>query len=172
MKRILSNNNTCINISTESYNGKEQSPKGLGFSAVAYDIGYEKMGQDGELWSVQIKNNKKVWFRKNGMPIVTHEEPLITYNNTNDIEINPIIINESISLSNSKNQEEIPKEIKKTDYTIFYSYYTNKIKSEYLKNGIKKENKIIKEETIAEWNKLKKNKKELEILMNSIKNKT
>ena len=61
---------------------------------------------------------------------------------------------------------------KKTDYTIFYKYYTSKIKEENIKNGIKQENKTIKDETIAEWNRLKKNKKELELFMISIKNKT
>jgi len=156
MKKFLSNN-TCVNISTETFNGKEQSPKGLGFSAVAYQIGFEMEGRDGLIWSVQMKNNKKVWFRKNGMPIVTHEEPLIT---EVPQEI-PIEI-----------PQEPQKEVKKTDYNIFYSYYTNKLKEDNIKNGIKKENKIIKDETIAEWNRLKKNKKELELFMNSIKNKT
>jgi hypothetical protein len=119
------------------------------------------IGQDGLIWSVQMKNNKKVWFRKNGMLIVTHEEPLITENVEKplpEIKEQPIIENS--------------KEIKKTDYNIFYSYYTQKLKEDYVKNGIKKENKVIKDETIVEWNRLKKNKKELESLMISIKNKT
>ena len=68
--------------------------------------------------------------------------------------------------------KEASKEIKKTDYNIFYSYYTSKLKEENQKNGIKKENKVIKDDTIAEWNRLKKNKRELELLMISIKNKT
>lgn len=164
IKKFLPNN-SCINISTETFNGKEQSPKGLGYSAVAYNIGFEMEGKDGLIWSVQIKNNKKVWFRKNGMPIVTHEEPLIT--NISIPEIPKEIPQQLPSQPN-----EITKEIKKTDYNIFYSYYTNKLKEEYSKNGIKKENKIIKDETITEWNRLKKNKKELELLMISIKNKT
>jgi hypothetical protein len=161
IKKFLPNN-SCFNITTETYNGKEQSPKGLGISAVTYNIGYEMTGKDNLIWSVQIKNNKKVWFRKNGMPMVTHEEPIIT-------EI-PKEIPEEEKIQPS--QEIPPKEIKKTDYNIFYSYYTNKLKEENLKNGIKKENKVIKDETITEWNRLKKNKKELETLMISIKNKT
>lgn len=161
IKKFLPNN-SCINISTETFNGKEQSPKGLGYSAVAYNIGFEMEGKDGLIWSVQMKNNKKVWFRKNGMPLVTHEEPLIT-NST------PEPPKEIIQVSTPP---ETQKEIKKTDYNIFYSYYTNKLKEEYSKNGIKKENKLIKDETITEWNRLKKNKKELELLMISIKNKT
>jgi len=157
LKKFLPNN-SCFNITTETFNGKEQSPKGLGYSAVSYNIGYEMNGKDGLIWSVQMKNNKKVWFRKNGMLIVTHEEPLI-------IEIpeqTPQEIPEQPS-------QEIPKEVKKTDYTIFYKYYTSKIKEENIKNGIIQENKTIKDETIAEWNRLKKNKKELELYMISIK---
>ena len=159
IKKFLPNN-SCFNITSETYNGKEQSPKGLGYSAVAYNIGYEMTGKDGLIWCVQMKNNKKVWFRKNGMPIVTHEEPLII-----DVPESP---KENIETS----IQETTKEIKKTDYNIFYSYYTNKLKEENSKNGIKKENKIIKDETLAVWNILKKNKKELELYMNSIKNKT
>jgi hypothetical protein len=162
IKKFLPNN-SCFNITTETYNGKEQSPKGLGYSAVGYNIGFEMIGKDNLIWSVQMKNNKKVWFRKNGMPIVTHEEPVIT-------EI--FEIPKEIEKEQLLPVQDTPKENKKTDYNIFYSYYTNKLKEEYLKNGIKKENKIIKDETIAEWNRLKKNKKELELLMNSIKNKT
>ena len=163
IKKFLPSN-SCFNITTETYNGKEQSPKGLGYSAVAYNIGYEMIGKDNLIWSVQIKNNKKVWFRKNGMPVVTHEEPIIT-------EIPKETPEETIIEQPIQPQENI-KEIKKTDYNIFYSYYTNKLKEEDKKNGIKKENKIIKENTIEEWNRLKKNKKELELLMISIKNKT
>lgn len=171
IKKFLPNN-SCFNITTETFNGKEQSPKGLGISAVAYNIGFEMIGKDNLMWSVQMKNNKKVWFRKNGMPVVTHEEPIIT-------EIVNEIINEIPEEISKETQEEVKKqpqenikEIKKTDYNIFYSYYTNKLKEENKKNGITKENKVIKDDTIAEWNRLKKNKKELELLMISIKNKT
>lgn len=166
MKRIHTNNHTCFNISTETFNGKEQSPKGLGYSAVAYDIGFEKQGKDGKIWSVQMKNNKKVWFRKSGMPLITHEEPIITIEGIREI---PIEVPQEVP---QETPQEVPKKTNKTDYNIFYSYYTNKLKTENASNGIKKDNKLIKDETIAEWNRLKKNKKELETLMISIKNKT
>ena len=158
IKKFLPNN-SCFNITSETYNGKEQSPKGLGYSAVAYNIGYEMTGKDGLIWCVQMKNNKKVWFRKNGMPIVTHEEPLII-----DVPESP---KENIETS----IQETTKEIKKTRRDL-NELNTNPLKEENSKNGIKKENKIIKDETIAVWNILKKNKKELELYMNSIKNKT
>ena len=53
----------CINVSTESYTGKEQSPKRFGLSAEGYDVGFEKEGFDKQIWCVQIKNNRKVWVR-------------------------------------------------------------------------------------------------------------
>ena len=158
MKRTT--NYTCSNISTEIYTGKESSPKGLGFSAVPYEIGFEKQGADGQIWVVQMKNGKKVWFRKNGMYIkITHEEPLIQEEKIN----NPPILNET-----NENQDEInenePK-TKKTNYNIFCSYYTNKLKAENKNNGMKKTNMEIRNEAISEWKRLKTNKKEMDELM-------
>lgn len=166
MKRVNNNNNyQCINVSTETYTGKEMSPKGLGYSAVGFDIGFEKEGVDKQLWSVQIKNGKKVWFRKNGMVKVSHEEPLITNDNQ---QTEPI-----------KNEEK-PKEVikeektednqKKTDFSIFYKYYSNKLKEENKANGLDKKPKVIQEETYAEWARLKKNKVEMNELLLLIKN--
>lgn len=166
MKRVNNNNNyQCINVSTETYTGKEMSPKGLGYSAVGFDIGFEKEGVDKQLWSVQIKNGKKVWFRKNGMVKVSHEEPLITNDNQ---QTEPI-----------KNEEK-PKEVikeektednqKKTDFSIFYKYYSNKLKDENKANGLDKKPKVIQEETYAEWARLKKNKVEMNELLLLIKN--
>jgi hypothetical protein len=173
MKKINFNSKNCINISTESYSGKEYSPKGLGYSAVTYPIGHEMIGVDKQIWSVQMKNCKKVWFRKSGMPILTHEEPIIT-NHNEDPVINQIASIESID---NKTNEDIIEEVNdkkqpiKTNYSLFYTYYSNKLKEEYKEKGIKKEPKEIRDETIEEWNKLKKNKKDLEDLINIIKNK-
>jgi hypothetical protein len=175
MKKINFNSKACINISTESYSGKENSPKGLGYSAVTYPIGHEMIGVDKQVWSVQMKNCKKVWFRKSGMPVLTHEEPIIT--NAND---EPIIQQQQQQQTpieiKTDNQEQVIEEVVekktvKTDYSIFYSYYSNKLKTENIEKGIKKEPKDIRDETIEEWNKLKKNKKELQELLNIIKNK-
>lgn len=174
MKKINFNSKACINISTESYSGKESSPKGLGYSAVTYPIGHEMIGVDKQVWSVQMKNCKKVWFRKSGMPVLTHEEPIIT--NAND---EPIIQQQQQQTPieiKTDNQEQVIEEVVekktvKTDYSIFYSYYSNKLKTENIEKGIKKEPKDIRDETIEEWNKLKKNKKELQELLNIIKNK-
>lgn len=160
MKKIT-NNFQCINIASETYTGKEQSPKGLGYSAVAFTIGYEKEGVDKQLWSVQMKNNKKVWFRKNGMLLVTHEEPIIT-----SINQNKEIIEEEEKICNITNEikEEVPKQ-KKTDFNLFYKYYSNKLKEENIQKGLNKKPKVIQEESYSEWNRLKKNKEELNELL-------
>jgi hypothetical protein len=68
----------CSNVSTESYTGKEQSPKRFGLSAEGFDINYEKEGFDNLIWIVQIKNNRKVWVRKTNITKITHEEPILT----------------------------------------------------------------------------------------------
>jgi hypothetical protein len=162
MKKII-NNFQCINIASESYTGKEQSPKGLGYSAVTYNIGFEKEGVDKQLWSVQMKNNKKVWFRKSGMPQVTHEEPIIT-----DINQNKEIIEEEKPNIVNEIKEEEPKQ-KKTDFNLFYKYYSNKLKEENIQKGLNKKPKVIQEESYTEWNRLKKNKEELNELLLLIK---
>jgi len=172
MKKINFNSKACINISTESYSGKENSPKGLGYSAITYAIGHEMIGVDKQIWSVQMKNGKKVWFRKSGMPVLTHEEPLITNPNEDPVIITPLPVEiKTDEIQEQPIEEVVEKKIVKTDYSIFYTYYSNKLKNENMEKGIKKEPKDIRDETIEEWNKLKKNKKELQELLNIIKNK-
>lgn len=171
MKRV-SNNYQCVNASNETYTGKEMSPKGIGFSAVAYEIGFEKEGVDKQLWVVQIKNGKKVWFRKSGMPKVTHEEPLITNESTAEITIPEIKEEVAVDTTVPKKTEEVKKEEssqKKTDFNIFYKYYSNILKEENIREGLNKKPKTIQEETYAEWNRLKKNKNELNDLLAYIK---
>ena len=179
MKRV-SNNYQCVNVSNETYTGKEQSPKGMGYSAMGYDVGFEKEGIDKQLWVVQIKNNKKVWFRKSGMPKVTHEEPLISENdssndsissNDNNDTINPNT-NPIINEVKETTTEEKPKASnKKTDFNLFYNYYSNILKEENKEKGLNKKPKQIQEETYSEWNRLKKNKEELKELLLLINNK-
>lgn len=167
MKRV-SNNYQCVNASNETYTGKEMSPKGMGFSAVAYDIGFEKEGVDKQLWVVQIKNGKKVWFRKSGMPKVTHEEPLIT----NEVVIKETTVPTITTIPEVKEEvvktEDVKKtdvSQKKTDFNIFYKYYSGILKEENVRDGLNKKPKTIQEETYAEWNRIKKNKSELNDLL-------
>ena len=173
MKRV-SNNYQCVNVSNETYTGKEQSPKGMGFSALGYDVGFEKEGVDKQLWVVQIKNNKKVWFRKSGMPKVTHEEPLITEND-NESSNGSISSNDIIDSNNTEVKETTEEKVitnnKKTDFNVFYKYYSNILKEENKEKGLNKKPKQIQEETYSEWNRLKKDKDELKELLLLINNK-
>jgi Xaa-Pro aminopeptidase len=171
MKRV-SNNYQCVNALNETYTGKEMSPKGIGFSAVAYEIGFEKEGVDKQLWVVQIKNGKKVWFRKSGMPKVTHEEPLITNDVIKEVS-SPVPVISEVKEEVVK-PEEVKKEEpsqKKSDFNIFYKYYSNILKEENIREGLNKKPKTIQEETYAEWNRIKKNKSELNELLECINKK-
>lgn len=160
MKKINNNNHQCLNISTETYTGKEKSPKGYGYSAIAYEIGFEKEGIDKQIWSVQMKNGKKVWFKKDGIPKITHEEPLITNEEIEQKQPEPLK-DPQVSLPTLTTK-------KQNDYQIFYNYYSMKLKTENKKEN-KKTPTQMKDETIAEWNRLKKNKKELEDIIKIIK---
>jgi hypothetical protein len=170
MKKI-NNNFQCSNVITETYTKKEQSPKGLGLSAVGYEINHELTGVDNEIWIVQYKNGKKVWFRKSGMPKITHEETLIDDNN----KVKEITEEKQILEVNTteKNQIKNTQDKKITDYNYFYQYYSNKLKTENDKKdkANKKKPKEIQSDIFEEWNRLKQNKTELEELLKVIKNK-
>jgi hypothetical protein len=175
MRKVSNNNYQCSNVPTETYTKKEKSPKGLGLSAVGYDINYELKGVDDEIWIVQYKNGKKVWFRKSGMPKITHEETLIDENS--QIKESSQSQSREDGSDGSLNQPQVqPKtqpEKKMTDYNYFYHYYNNKLKSENEKRdkASKKKPKEIQSEIFEEWNRLKSNKSELEELLKAIKNK-
>lgn len=160
----------CSNISTETYTGKEQSPKRFGLSAEGFEINYEKEGYDKQIWSVQLKNGRKVWVRNcNRVNIITHEEPIITNYNT------PQLIEEKSSdekdtndsIIVTTNQPNNNSEKKKTDYNIFIKYYLDKLKAENKDN--KTTNKVLFNIATEEWARLKKNPDELKKIMLSIK---
>lgn len=180
MKR--GNTHQCSNLSTESYTGKESSPKGLGYSAVGYELGVEKEGADKQIWVVHIKNNKKVWFRKKGMAKVTHEEPIINSSddevdnddgnivtNTQIVIATPKLIDEPKIIPEEKTTEKVEK--KQTNYNIFLTYYQSKLKAENVAKKLNKTNKVLFAEAIVEWNRIKENKVELQELIESIKSK-
>ena len=175
---MKSNKIPCTNISTESYTGKEQSPKRFGLSAEGFDINYEKEGFDNQIWSVQIRNGRKVWAKKCNISKITHEIPLLTSNQplientdniSNDSSNNDVeIINDTSKeiLIETSSDVEVKIEKKKTDYNIFIKYYLDKLKSENKDNT---PHKILFQASTLEWNRLKKNPEELKILMNNIK---
>ena len=55
----------CINDLTKSYKGDERSPKGLGFSASAEEVGKTMYGQDSKIWYVQETKSCKKWSKIN-----------------------------------------------------------------------------------------------------------
>jgi hypothetical protein len=183
---MKSNKIPCSNVSTESYTGKEQSPKRFGLSAEGFDINFEKEGFDNQIWSVQIKNSRKVWAKKCNISKITHEIPLLTPNHSNTLvdikddknnnDIKPDDIDDDAKTedddkevkesSSIKKDDKIEK--KKTDYNIFIKFYLDKLKSENKDNT---SNGELFKATTDEWRRLKKNPDELKILMESIKNK-
>ncbi len=54
----------CLNDPTKSYKGDEPSPKGLGYSASAEDVGNEMLGKDGNLWIVSQTKTCKRWVKQ------------------------------------------------------------------------------------------------------------
>lgn len=183
MKKINNNNYQCLNAPNESYTKKEQSPKGMGISAVNLPIGHEQEGVDKQIWVVHYKNNKKAWFRKNGMPLVSHEEPLLTDETIHNTQEPKTIIQEPKTIiqepktiiQEPKTTNQEPKtnnqEKKITDYNYFYKYYSTKLKDENnnKNKNERKSNKDLQTEIFEEWNRLKKNKNELEELLKVIK---
>lgn len=169
---MKSNKSPCINISTESYTGKEQSPKRFGLSAEGFDINYEKEGYDKQIWCVQLKNNRKVWVRKTNISKITHEEPIITslpaLNDNNDNIDENTENNDNIDSKKDIKEVKTDKiEKKKTDYNLFIKYYLDKLKAE---NKDKTPAKVLFQSATQEWNRLKKCPDELKKIMETIKN--
>jgi hypothetical protein len=183
---MKSNKIPCSNISTDSYTGKELSPKRFGLSAEGFDIGYKRVGYEKENhdindyneWCVQIRNGRKVWAKINNITKITPEEPLLTslnhiINNDDNI-VNTNLNNDVVATSSVESSEDVAiettKEVKiekkRTDYNIFIKYYLDKLKSENKDNT---PHKILFQATTLEWNRLKKNPDELKILMDNIK---
>ena len=152
MNGAISNRKSCINVPTATYTGKESSPLKYGISAEGFDIGYEKEGQDNNIWIVKMKNNKKVWTRKYLLDKIVHEEPVILE------EIKEVVSKEEI--------KEVKEDKKITDYNKFLSYYLTKLKNE---NTSKISNKILFNKTMEEWKRLKQNPTELKNILDNIK---
>ena len=161
----------CSNVSTESYTGKEQSPKRFGLSAEGFEINFEKEGFDNQIWCVQIKNGRKVWSKKCNISKITHEIPLLSSSEitTSINEVDEPSSNNDDIKKEIKEQSEVsePKiEKKKTDYNIFIKYHLDKLKSENKDNAPPK---TLFQATTDEWRRLKKNPDELKLLMDTIK---
>ena len=140
----------CINCPKMFYTGKEQSPLHFGLSAEGYDTNSSMEGYDKNLWVVEIKNNKKVWIRKDSIIKITKEEPLI-----NDVDE---------TLSNNEIKEKNANS--PTDYNIYIKYRLFILKSQ----SNNKTNKSNFDLVRSEWQDLKKDiKKQKDIMIEAKK---
>ena len=178
----MSGKKVCINSNSSYYTGKEQSPLHFGLSAEGYDINAIMEGYDKELWIVEVRNNKKVWTKKDHINKMTYEKPLISEltdvstnnNENNNIDIlntqdNTSIINSSandpiaISITNpnneDKNKDKASKTIKPTDYTLFITYRIHQMKD------ISNDNKKNYDCARYEWKEYKNKPNELKLIM-------
>jgi hypothetical protein len=127
------------------YKGTEQSPLHFGLSAEGYDTNSSMEGYDKNLWVVEIKNNKKVWIRKDSIIRITKEEPLI-----NDVDESPS--NNEIKEKNANSP---------TDYNIYIKYRLFILKSQ----SNNKTNKSNFDLVRLEWQELKKDSKKQKDVM-------
>jgi hypothetical protein len=176
----MSGKKVCINSTSSYYTGKEQSPLHFGLSAEGYEINAIMEGFDKELWVVEVRNNKKVWTKKEHINKLTYEKPLITESNddrtdttanssknlithdnepiiTSNIEQNMTSIN--TSKNDEKNKEKESKTIKPTDYTLFITYRIHQMKN------TSSDNKKNYDCARYEWKEYKKKPEELKVIM-------
>ena len=168
----MSSKKVCINSTSSYYTGKEQSPLHFGLSAEGYEINAIMEGFDKELWIVEVRNNKKVWTKKEHINKMTYEKPLITELNeetTNNLNGNnilndnsPITFNIEPSVTSTLNNEVKNKEsktIKPTDYTLFITFRIHQMKN--TSNDNKKNYDCAR----YEWKEYKKKPDELKAIM-------
>jgi len=185
----MSGRKVCLNCPTSYYTGKEQSPLHFGLSAEGYEINSIMEGFDKDLWIVEVRNNKKVWTKKEHINKMTYEIPLI--NETNNVPQQPVIpessseqtlsppsltsdvidtdatdntvsapiIAPAIAVDTSKNKEKVSKTIKPTDYTLFITYRIHQMK------GVSSDNKKNYDTAREEWKEYKKKPDELRLIM-------
>jgi hypothetical protein len=176
----MSSKKICINSTSSYYTGKEQSPLHFGLSAEGYEINAIMEGFDKELWIVEVRNNKKVWTKKDHINRMTYEKPLITESNeetnnnsnsdnilnTNDnssitstIESSANSINVVTLNSDENNKDKASKTIKPTDYTLFITYRIHQMKN------TSSDNKQNYDCARYEWKEYKKKPDELKVIM-------
>ena len=153
----------CVNAPTATYSGKEQSPLHFGLSAEGYDLNTVFEGHDKLMWTVKMKNGRKVWIRNiqvgpNGIILrMVHEEPVIqeviheTKEDVIEEEPNPRPTKAPV-------MKAIVEEKKITDYNMFLTYRLCELKKEKASD---KTNKELFNQAVAEWKELKKNAVEL-----------
>ena len=170
----------CINNSSFSYTGKEQSPLRYGLSAEGYPVNSILQGYDKNMWVVEVKNNRKIWIRKEEDFTITYEQPLINkledYNKSiektdnikdiaeHDTEITDKDISTKKVAKRTVTESLTDKVVKKpTNYNIFLTYRLKKLKEQFKEES--KQNKEIFKMVIKEWNEYKTKPEELKIIL-------
>lgn len=146
----MSSRKPCINVSSMTYSGKEQSPLHFGLSAEGFDLNFRKQGYDELIWKVQIKNNKKVWVRTSEDDT---EDEISEREEKKDTEI-------QIKPENSKTGVK-----KLTNYNLFLTYRLYELKKQYAEENKSIVNKEIFALVVQEWKSLDKKSKEFQEIM-------
>ena len=144
----MSSRKPCINVTSMTYCGKEQSPLRFGISAEGFDVNYKKMGYDNVIWKVQLKNNKRVWSR--------------TTENDKDDDLNKEHDNaKTITRETTSKPDEKEKTVKKiTNYNLFLTYRLHCVKKQYAEENKEIINKDIFANVVKEWKALDKKSEE------------
>jgi len=170
----MSARKVCLNCPTSYYTGKEQSPLHFGLSAEGYEINSIMEGFDKDLWIVEVRNNKKVWSKKEHINKMTFEIPLITESTpltqTEPEQPQPSLTQQQqepeIAPSPQQPQsdvvvkEKVSKTIKPTDYTLFITYRIHQMKE--ISGGDNKKNY---DTARYEWKEYKNKPDELRLIM-------
>jgi hypothetical protein len=151
----MSSKKPCINYPSCTYTGKEQSPLRFGLSAEGYSVNSVLEGYDKHLWVVEIKNNKKVWVKREETFSITPEEPVIK---DIPIPLPPVIPEEDSSTLQ-------PIEKKTTDYNLFLSYRLSQLKETHPDN----DNKTNFAKVIEEWKNIKNKPEDLKKVIEEAK---
>jgi hypothetical protein len=182
----MSARKVCLNCPTSYYTGKEQSPLHFGLSAEGYEINSIMEGFDKDLWIVEVRNNKKVWTKKEHINKMTFEIPLITESTSQPLTplTQPLTqqtepeqsLTQTTSLIQQPPQEpeiapsppqsdvvvkeKVSKTVKPTDYTLFITYRIHQMKE--ISGGDNKKNY---DTARYEWKEYKNKPDELRLIM-------
>lgn len=136
---------SCINVPTMLYTGNEKSPLHYGLSAEGYDINVAMEGYDKNIWVVDVKNNKKVWIKKDSIIRIEKEEPV---------------------MEDNSDTKDVKEKNNPTDYNIFIKYRLHILKNDSKNNTNKTNFDLVR----AEWQNLKKDTKKMKEIMIEAKN--
>jgi hypothetical protein len=119
----MSGRKVCLNFPSVYYTGREQSPLHFGLSAEGYEINSIMEGFDKELWIVEVRNNKKVWTKKEHINKMTYEIPLINeFTDTKtvnaDSEIEEVVATAVESNSKNNTNNNVSSDISSLDTNV------------------------------------------------------